>query len=196
MHSVTHFREVFYLYTLRPLSLVIRYQLPCCQITSCEHLIAAMSSADRVCVSHGAPATVVEKHCATRRLSHRRLVCKKNCLNFSSCTNSARILSVFDAFSSITCLFDGGFFGGVWASKFWSVWQYETIAEAAFRGDVDLIEWATANGCKSDHTACMMAARGGHLKTLQWLRVRCFPWSCFYSTTYKWISFIYDQMIC
>ena len=59
---------------------------------------------------------------------------------------------------------------------------YEKIlAEARCRGFLDIVIWATENGCYEsldDTNYCRLAAEGGHLKTLKWLREHGFPWDC------------------
>ena len=45
---------------------------------------------------------------------------------------------------------------------------------------VELVKWAIEQGCprEEDRVVCALAARGGHLDTLQWLRASGFEWDC------------------
>lgn len=46
---------------------------------------------------------------------------------------------------------------------------------AAVRGDLELLQWARANGCGWDERVTAAAARGGHLAVLQWAVDKCCP---------------------
>lgn len=50
-----------------------------------------------------------------------------------------------------------------------------TVA-AARGGHVKVLQWAQENGCAWDVRACNAAAAAGHLETLQWLRQHDCPW--------------------
>ena len=41
---------------------------------------------------------------------------------------------------------------------------------AAGAGLLEAIKWAHAHGCEWNWMTCALAAEGGHLKVLQWLR--------------------------
>jgi len=62
----------------------------------------------------------------------------------------------------------------------------EDVLSVACRGGfLDVAIWAKENGCYArldDIKFCRLAAEGGHLKTLKWLREQGFPWDC--ATTY------------
>ena len=56
----------------------------------------------------------------------------------------------------------------------WSATLYtEALAE---RGWLDVLRWASADGCEWDGSACERAAEGGHLAVLKWLRANDCPW--------------------
>ena len=42
--------------------------------------------------------------------------------------------------------------------------------EAAGGGQLEVLQWARANGCPWDNHTCRMAANGGHLNMMPWLR--------------------------
>jgi len=61
----------------------------------------------------------------------------------------------------------------------------EVLSEACEGGFLDIAIWAKENGCfetLNDINYCRLAAEGGHLKMLKWLREQGFPWDCL--TTY------------
>ncbi len=47
---------------------------------------------------------------------------------------------------------------------------------AALRGDLEMLQWARANGCPWDAIVCRVAACTGRLEVLQWLRANGCPW--------------------
>jgi len=51
-----------------------------------------------------------------------------------------------------------------------------TCAAFARGGDLEMLQWARANGCPWDEGTCAAAARGGHLEVLQWARANGCPW--------------------
>lgn len=51
-----------------------------------------------------------------------------------------------------------------------------TIDNAAFYGQISVIEWALDSCMEFDERTCYSAAFGGRLETLQWLRERECPW--------------------
>ena len=68
-------------------------------------------------------------------------------------------------------------------------------AYAAEGGQLDVLQWARANGCPWDGSTCAGAAEGGHLDVLQWARANGCPWNettCEYAVKggkfelYKW----------
>ncbi|KAL6076337.1 Ankyrin repeat domain-containing protein [Balamuthia mandrillaris] len=55
----------------------------------------------------------------------------------------------------------------------------EVCANAAFTGNLEMVQWAREQGCPWDETTCRLAARGGHLAVLEWARDRGCPWDEF-----------------
>ena len=49
-------------------------------------------------------------------------------------------------------------------------WVAETCAIAAEGGHLEVLQWLRANGCPWDEKTCSMSAEGGHLDVLQWAR--------------------------
>ena len=47
---------------------------------------------------------------------------------------------------------------------------------AARSGQLEVLQWARANGCPWDRWTCTAAAKGGHLEVLQWARANGCPW--------------------
>jgi hypothetical protein len=43
-------------------------------------------------------------------------------------------------------------------------------------GNLSLLKWGLANGCRLLECACAMAAEGGHLEALKWLRENKAEW--------------------
>ena len=43
-------------------------------------------------------------------------------------------------------------------------------------GHLAVLQWARAQGCPWDESACAMAAGNGHLAVLQWARAQGCPW--------------------
>jgi hypothetical protein len=57
--------------------------------------------------------------------------------------------------------------------------RQEYLCEAAARfGQLEVLQWARANGCPWAEGTCARAAGGGHLEVLQWLRANGAPWDC------------------
>ena len=61
-------------------------------------------------------------------------------------------------------------------SVFWArslawpqAWTNNICKEAARAGNLAVLQWLVANGCKCDTSTCGGAAAGGHLEALQWL---------------------------
>jgi hypothetical protein len=48
---------------------------------------------------------------------------------------------------------------------------------AACGGNLEVLKWLRRTGCPWDQWACYFAARGGHLEVLTWLRDARFPWT-------------------
>jgi hypothetical protein len=44
-------------------------------------------------------------------------------------------------------------------------------------GNLELLQWARANGCPWVKLTCAEAALGGNIEVLQWLRANGCPWS-------------------
>jgi len=42
-------------------------------------------------------------------------------------------------------------------------------AYAAFKGHLEVLKWARENGCKMDALACIYAVKGQHFEVLKWL---------------------------
>lgn len=55
-------------------------------------------------------------------------------------------------------------------------WDKQTCALAAYRGQIELLEFLRENGCPWDETVCSLATQGGQFKTIKWLRSRDAPW--------------------
>ena len=47
---------------------------------------------------------------------------------------------------------------------------------AAKGGQLEVLQWARANGCPWDEETCAFATIGGHLEVLQWLHANGCPW--------------------
>src|SRR5271166_1798829 len=60
-------------------------------------------------------------------------------------------------------------------------WAAATDARTLARTDIlitiSLAEWAHANGCPWESTACAFAAKSGHLAVLQWAHANGCPWN-------------------
>jgi hypothetical protein len=54
--------------------------------------------------------------------------------------------------------------------------EYETCTYAARGGHLKLLQWARANGAPWTARTCAYAARGGHLDVLQWAQASGCPW--------------------
>jgi hypothetical protein len=50
-------------------------------------------------------------------------------------------------------------------------------AYAAEGGQLDVLQWARANGCPWDAETCWGAAHKGHLEVLKWARANGCPWN-------------------
>lgn len=61
-------------------------------------------------------------------------------------------------------------------------WDKWTTAEAAKRGDIEMLEWCIENGCPWSVESCHQAAHGGHLECLKLLRESGCPWD-------KWVTY-------
>ena len=48
---------------------------------------------------------------------------------------------------------------------------------AAYGGNLEVLQWARANGCPWDEETCTCAASGGHLEVQQWARANGCPWN-------------------
>lgn len=48
--------------------------------------------------------------------------------------------------------------------------------QAAYNGDIQLLEWARENVCEWSGLTCAYAAKSGQLKALKWLRKNGCPW--------------------
>ncbi len=57
-----------------------------------------------------------------------------------------------------------------------SSYSSEFVANLAFRGHLQVLQWARSQGCPWDARTCPAAADGGHLEVLQWLRSQGCPW--------------------
>ncbi len=51
------------------------------------------------------------------------------------------------------------------------------LCKAAFRGHLEVLKWAYANGCTRNADICSSAARGGHLEVLKWARANGYQWN-------------------
>ena len=52
-----------------------------------------------------------------------------------------------------------------------------TCANAAYRGDLEMLKWARDNDFPWDDYTCSSAAEGGELEALQWARKHGCPWN-------------------
>ena len=50
------------------------------------------------------------------------------------------------------------------------VWDWLTCCFAARGGHLKVLQWARQNGCDWDWNTCSAAAGGGHLEVLKWAR--------------------------
>mmetsp|Transcript_49537 Transcript_49537/g.96910 ORF Transcript_49537/g.96910 Transcript_49537/m.96910 type:complete len:198 (-) Transcript_49537:40-633(-) len=60
----------------------------------------------------------------------------------------------------------------------------EDCKDAAFNGNLKMLQWLKKEGCVWNEWACNTAAHGGHLEVLQWLREEGCPWgwrTCMYA---------------
>ncbi|CAL6314005.1 unnamed protein product [Bathycoccus prasinos] len=65
-------------------------------------------------------------------------------------------------------------------------WHVSTINEAARRGNLEMVKYCVANECPVDEGACGLAADGGHLEVLKYLREEAkAPWD---SGTAAWAA--------
>ena len=64
-----------------------------------------------------------------------------------------------------------------WARANGCPWNEFTCSGAAEGGHLEVLQWLCANGCKWDARTCTGAARGGHLEVLQWARANGCPWN-------------------
>ena len=64
-----------------------------------------------------------------------------------------------------------------WAHANGCPWNEMTCAFAAGKGKLEAIQWLHANGCPWAESTCQWAADGGHLEVLQWLRTNGCPWN-------------------
>jgi len=55
----------------------------------------------------------------------------------------------------------------------WNVWTSETCAAG---GHVEVLQWAREHGCSWNATTCARAAEGGHIEVLRWAREHRCPW--------------------
>ena len=72
-----------------------------------------------------------------------------------------------------------------WARANGCYWDANTCSGAAEGGHLEVLQWALANGCFWNEYTCAAAAGGGHLELLQWARANGCPWdedTCMEST--------------
>jgi hypothetical protein len=55
-------------------------------------------------------------------------------------------------------------------------WDYLTIGNAAWNGNLDMLKYCFENGCEVDESTCATAAKYGHLACLEYLRSKNYPW--------------------
>jgi hypothetical protein len=62
-------------------------------------------------------------------------------------------------------------------------WDEETIKQAAFQGNLEMVQYCVANECPIDEDACAFAASEGHLECLKYLREEAkAPWDSWTAT--------------
>jgi hypothetical protein len=61
-------------------------------------------------------------------------------------------------------------------------WNASTCSNAASNGHTDIIRWARDNGCPWNAKTCFNAARNNRLKVVRWLHANGCPWD---ARTYK-----------
>jgi len=55
-------------------------------------------------------------------------------------------------------------------------WNYQTSAQAAIQGNLDMLKYCCENGCEVEEGTCALAAQFGHLACLEYLRSKNCPW--------------------
>jgi hypothetical protein len=60
-----------------------------------------------------------------------------------------------------------------------AAWGRMTCKVAACGGHLETLKWLRENGCPWCELTCYCAAEGGHLETLQWARANGCPWDVF-----------------
>lgn len=68
-----------------------------------------------------------------------------------------------------------GFLGWIWTSGCCPLDEC-TCSRAAKGGQLEILEWAWADGCPWDERTCAESAGGGHLNVLRWARSNDCPW--------------------
>jgi len=63
-----------------------------------------------------------------------------------------------------------------WARANGCLWNGETCYWAATGGHLEILQWARANGCPWNENTCWGAAQVGHLEVLRWARANGCPW--------------------
>jgi len=63
-----------------------------------------------------------------------------------------------------------------WARANGCLWNGETCYWAATSGHLEILQWARANGCPWNENTCWGAAQVGHLEVLRWARANGCPW--------------------
>ena len=56
-------------------------------------------------------------------------------------------------------------------------WDVRTSAAAAWRGKLEVLQWLRANGCPWNHWVCLDAVDNSHVEVLRWARENGCPWS-------------------
>ena len=64
-----------------------------------------------------------------------------------------------------------------WARAKGCRWNGKTCSEAAWDGHLEMLKWARAHECPWDAKTCANAALNGHLEVLQWARAQGCPWN-------------------
>ena len=55
-------------------------------------------------------------------------------------------------------------------------WNYQTSAQAAIQGNLDMLKYCVENGCEVHDGTCVEAAKYGNLACLEYLRSKNCPW--------------------
>lgn len=63
-----------------------------------------------------------------------------------------------------------------WATENGCPWSVHTIFSSVYSGKLEILKWLRENGCEWNATICLNAARNGYLEILQWVYQNGCPW--------------------